>query len=175
MKRARLLAALTIFLVVCAHGFESVSLEYKVKAAFLLNFARFVEWPPSAFPDASAPIVICIVGEDPFGEQLTRMVADEKVEGRRIEVQHPGGDAAGNCHILYISRSDQEELSTLFSNPRQGVLLVGEGEQFVHRGGAIGFVTENRRVRFDVNMKAASEAGLRFSSKLLMVARSVEK
>jgi len=151
------------------------SLEYQVKAAFLLNFTKFVEWPASAFEAANSPIAICILGEDPFGAALDQIVAGEVVNGRSLAVQRlKRPPMPKSCQTLFISRADKEP-PKIRSSFGPGVLTVGEGESFLHDGGMIAFVIENRRVRFSINQSAAENAGLKLSSKLLSVARSVEK
>jgi hypothetical protein len=150
-------------------------LEYQVKAAFLLNFTKFIEWPASAFDAADSPIVICIVGDDPFGNTLDQIVAGEVVAGRKIVVHRIKRlPPVKSCQALFVARQEKEVLKSL-SEVGPGVLTIGEGENFVHDGGMIAFVVENRRVRFGINETAAAAAGLKLSSKLLNVAKSVEK
>jgi hypothetical protein len=150
-------------------------LEYKVKAAFLLNFTKFIEWPAAAFESQDSPIAICILGDDAFGTTLDQAVGGEVVNGRRVVVQRiKRAPAPKTCQVLFWSRPEKDVLKTLPAlGP--GVLTVGEGEHFVREGGMITFVIENRRVRFDINQTVAENAGLKLSSKLLGVARSVEK
>lgn len=150
------------------------SLEYRVKAAFLLNFTKFTEWPAASFAAADSPIEICILGEDPFGAALDQIVAGEIVNGRRVVSRRiKQAPTPKSCAVLFVSQSDKGALKTLppFG---PGVLTVGEGEDFVRHGGMIAFIIENRRVRFDVNRTAAEKAGLELSSKLLSIARAVE-
>jgi YfiR/HmsC-like len=157
----------------CAAADES--LEYQVKAAFLLNFTKFVEWPPAAFEATDSPIAICILGEDPFGAALDQMVAGEVVSGRKLAVRRlKGAPAPKSCQALFIGKADKEALK-IPAGQGAGVLTIGEGEAFVREGGMIAFVLDNRRVRFSINQSAAENAGLKLSSKLLSVARSVEK
>jgi hypothetical protein len=149
--------------------------EYQVKAAFLYNFAKFIEWPPSSFSDASAPIRICILGRDPFGAEL-HAIADEKtVNGRKLQVSQLGDlQMVKTCHILFIASSEKTQLKqALESLQGADVLTVGDTEGFVEKGGMINFVLENDRVRFEVNHKAVEQAGLKVSSKLLNIAKSV--
>lgn len=152
-----------------------LNLEYQVKAAFLLNFTKFVEWPQSAFASPDAPLEVCILGEDPFGDFLDRLVSGEIVGGRKVATlrikRTPPPKA---CAVLFIGRRDQDTLKRL-SDLGPGVLTVGEGESFLREGGMIAFVIENRRVRFVINQAAAEHAGLKLSSRLLSVAKSVEK
>jgi len=149
--------------------------EYQVKADFLLNFTRFVEWPASAFADENAPFSICVLGEDPFGETLDRVVAGESAAGRKLEVrriQEP--PAAKTCQILFVARSD-EDVADILKGIGPGVLTVGENEGFLRSGGIIEFVREGRHVRFDISNRAAAKASLTLSARLLSVARSVQK
>jgi len=149
-----------------------ISLEYQVKAAFLLNFTKFIDWP-NAVP-GDAPFTICLLGDDPFGGALDRIIEGETVNGRRLIVERIRRQQAQSCQIVYVSRSEKE-VSRFLSGLGRGVLTVGEGNQFLREGGMIAFVVSSRHVRFDVNQTAAVNAGLRLSSKLLSVARAVEK
>jgi hypothetical protein len=147
--------------------------EYQVKAAFLLNFIKFTDWPATAFADASSPVYICILGDDPFGSALDQVVSGETVNGRKVAVRRikrtPESQA---CQVLFIVKPDKDTFKTL---PGPGVLTVGEGESFIRNGGMIAFIVENRRVRFDINQSAADAGALKLSSKLLTVARAVQK
>ena len=130
-------------------------LEYQVKAAFLLNFTKFIEWPASAFDAPDSPIVICILGDDPFGKTLDQIVAGEVVAGRKIVVQRIRRlPPIKSCQELFVYRQEKEVLKTIPAiGP--GVLTIGEGESFVRDGVMIAFVVENRRVRL-VSMRARS-------------------
>lgn len=151
------------------------SLEYQVKAAFLLNFVKFVEWPASAFAAPDSSLSICIVGADPFGNALDRLISGETVNGRRLAVERiKRTEPPKNCQVLFLSKAEREMNKTLPALA-PGLLTVGEGDNFLREGGMIGFVIENRRVRFDINQAAAEKADLKLSSKLMSVARSVEK
>jgi len=148
-------------------------LEYDVKAAFLLNFTKFIEWPSSAFNAADAPLTICLLGSDPFGRTIDQIVEGESVDGHRIVVERIRTDQQKSCQVLYFGN---DRTSPGMVNAAGGaVLTIGEGDSFIHEGGIIGFVMDKRRVRFDINLKAATNAGLKLSSKLLSVARAVEK
>jgi YfiR/HmsC-like len=150
-------------------------LEYQVKAAFLLNFTKFVEWPASAFERPDSPISICVLGDDPFGRALDEIVAGEVVSGRKVAAQRikrvPPPRA---CQVLFAGRSEKD-IAELLPGLGRGVLTVGEGEGFLLDGGMIAFVIENRRVRFEINQTVAERAGLKLSAKLLTVAKAVEK
>ncbi len=151
----------------------SASLEYDVKAAFLLNFTKFVEWPPSAFASPDAPLTICILGDDPFGRAIDQLVEGEFVNRHRIAVERIRTDQPKSCQVLFVGNNGS--IPTAFSAANPAVLTVGDGTDFLRQGGVIAFVVDNRRVRFDISLKAATNAGLKLSSKLLTVARSVEK
>ena len=156
-----------------AHAADGL-LEYEVKAVFLLNFTKFIEWPAAAFELPDSPITICVLGEDPFGATLDQVVNGEIVNGRKVAVQRiKRPPAPKSCQILFWGKSDSAAAKGL---PALGpVLTVGEGESFAHDGGMIAFVIDNRRVRFQVNQTLAENAGLKLSSKLLSVAKAVER
>lgn len=148
--------------------------EYQVKAAFLLNFTRFIEWPAAAFGDSDSRFTICILGDDPFGPVLDEIVSGETVNTRTLGIERGRRPPFKSCQILFVSKSEKSVPKTL-RDLGSGVLTVGEEDSFLREGGMIAFVIENRRVRFDINPTAAANAGLKLSSKLLSVARSVEK
>jgi len=149
--------------------------EYDVKAAFLLNFTRFVEWPADAFAAPASPFAICVLGKDPFGRALDDILEGESVNGRKLEARRISeAPAARACQMVFFGTTEKDILRAVRSSGH-GVLTVGEGEDFIRAGGAIGFILDNRRVRFDINQAAAEDAGLKLSSKLLNVARSVHK
>jgi hypothetical protein len=148
--------------------------EYQVKAAFLLNFTKFIEWPVSDQPASSAPFTICILGEDPFGPALDQIIEGETANGQRIAVQRSRREPVKNCQLLYVDKAERG-IPEILTNVGRGVLTVGEGENFLREGGMIAFVLENRRVRFNINLPAARNASLKFSSKLLNVAKVVEQ
>lgn len=151
------------------------TLEYQVKAAFLLSFVTYTEWPASVFEGPSSPLRICVVGDDPFEGSLGRTVQGETVAGHPLVTKHlsSGEDTAG-CHLLFVPRSAEDyngagERWTL-GNP---ILVVGESEALWRHGAIISFAVDEGRVRFDVNRTAAQRSGLRLSSKLLRIARLV--
>jgi hypothetical protein len=149
--------------------------EYQVKAAFLLNFTKFVEWPSAAFGDEHSPLGICILGENPFGNMLSEMLKGEGVNGHDLIVQSVRQTPVPkSCHVLFVSKSERE-VRRILGTLGPGVLTVGEGEKFLKEGGIITFVIEDRRVRFDINQTDAGKARLTISSRLMNIARSVEK
>jgi hypothetical protein len=151
------------------------TLEYQVKAAFLLNFTKFIEWPPTALADSQSPMAICIVGNDPFGHFLDDIVQGEAVNGRKLIVRRISQTPPPQtCHLLFFD-STLKDVTAILGRLGPGVLTVGEGESFIRDGGMIAFVVDNRRVRFDINQAASERGALQLSSKLLSVARSVTK
>jgi hypothetical protein len=153
---------------------EEQPLEYQVKAAFLLNFTKFTQWPPNAFADGNAPLSICILGDDPFGSVIDQLVQGETADGRKLSVQRLSrAPQPKACQVLFVNKSGKE-ISRMLAQLGPDVLTVGEGDPFLRDGGMIAFVVDNRRVRFDINQAAAQSAGIALSSKLLSVARSVK-
>ena len=148
-------------------------LEYQVRAAFLLNFTKFIEWPALETSNPDTPFNICILGSDPFGTALDQILQGETAGGRKLTVQRIRREEIKSCQVLYLGKTDKD-VREMVSSPMYGVLTVGEGESFIRDGGMIAFVIENRRVRFHINLAAAQGAALHISSRLLRVARSVE-
>lgn len=154
---------------------EGLAGEYDVKAAFLFNFTKFVEWPPAAFSDEHSPLKICVLGENPFGKTLISLMGDE-VGGRRLSLTHPESlNKLESCHVLYVSRSERDRLAQVLASVRNSpVLTVADTPGFIEQGGMINFVLEGSKVRFDVNQEAAERAGLKISSRLLALAKHVK-
>lgn len=149
------------------------SLEYAVKAAFLYNFAHFVEWPSE--PAAPSPFVIGLLGEDPFGAALDKAVEGKTVRGRSLVVRRFAKlEDLAPCPILFVGASEAPRLSLVLARLRGSpVLVVGDADGFAREGGTVGFFIEDNRVRFEINLNAAGAAGLKVSSRLLAVARVV--
>jgi len=155
--------------------YAQAALEYEVKAAFLLNFAKFVDWPPNAFAAPRSPLAICILGKDPFGHAIDDVVQDEVIDGRKVIVRRISqAPPAHTCQIVFTAETGRE-IRAILESLGPGVLTVGEGDAFVHEGGIISFLIESRHVRFDVDRKAAELADLKLSSRLLAVARTVRR
>jgi hypothetical protein len=166
--------SLVWLLLACGDGRaqDSRPTEYQIKAAFLFNFAKFVEWPPEAFIDRTSPIVIGILGENPFHDDLARMIRNKTVDEHPLEVKqlHSLSEAA-NCHILFISNSENARLPEIIKGLKgTRVLTVGEMDHFTENGGMIHFVLKAAKVRFEINKEAATSAGLKISSKLMSLA-----
>jgi hypothetical protein len=149
--------------------------EYEVKAAFLLNFAKFVDWPPKAFASPDSPIAICVFGTDPFGSNIDEIVSGEATDGRRLIVRRIIEAPAPRACQIFFTQQSGSGLNGILASLGPGVLTVGEGDGFLRDGGMIAFVIENRRVRFDISQRAADAASLKLSSRLLTVARAVER
>jgi hypothetical protein len=149
--------------------------EYQVKAAFLYNFAKFVEWPALTFKTDKDPLRICVLGQDPFGNALVGGVGGKTVVGRPLVVSDISDVGQGSdCQILFIGSSERKRLRAIFAELRAtGVLTVGETEGFATQGGIVNFKLEDGRVRLEINIEAAGQAKLRISSKVLNLAQIV--
>jgi hypothetical protein len=165
--------------IVCAVGIPAraqSSLEYNVKAALLLNFARFIEWPERAFTGPRAPIDICVFAPNPFGESLDSALADETVSGRPVsarDVRTPA-DSAG-CHMLFVAQGLESRAGAIIRNAGPYTVTIGESHRFEELGGAVSFVLEGGRVRFNVNLKPVEERGVRISARMLKLATRVDR
>lgn len=154
------------------------SSEYLIKAGFIYNFAKLLEWPAPAFPQADSPIVIGILGEaDPFRGRLDDVLRGKQVNGRQFVVKHlKWKDDLKGCNILFVSSSEGTHLDELFRLIRGlPILTIGDTPGFAERGGIINFVLEDNRVRFDIDVEAAKEANITISSRLLTLARIVSE
>lgn len=151
--------------------------EYDVKAAYLFKFTKFVEWPASAFANPQAPFAIGIVGRDPFGGVLDRMIEGNTTGDRRLEVRRlSAGDSAGlrGCQMIFVSVSEARQLGSILSALQsRPVLVVGESEGFASAGGMLGFALRESRIGIEINSAAARQARLKISSQLLNIAKIV--
>ena len=157
------------------------SSEYLIKAGFIYNFAKFVEWPSAAFAQPDSPIVIGVLGTDPFGSVLDRLVQDKKIGQRGFVVRRYkwGKDLKDlkdlrDCKILFVSTSEKAHADEIIQLVKWlPILTVGETPGFAERGGMIRFTLEDNRVRFEVNVDAAHDADLNISSRLLTLAKII--
>ena len=147
----------------------------EVQAVFLFNFAQFVEWPAEAFSDPRAPLVIGILGKDPFGGFLDETVRGETVRGRTFRVdRYRRVEDVRECQILFISRSETKRLDSILTALKgKPILTVSNGDDFARSGGIIRFILDQSKIRLSIDLEAAQAAKLTFSSKLLRSAQIV--
>ena len=152
----------------------SASREYRIKAAYLYNFAKFTVWPAAAFADAKAPLRLCVLGDDPFHGALAALEG-RAVKTRPIVFSRPSAaESLGQCHLLFVSASEHGRLGTIFESlSGMPVLAVGDTPHFARSGGIIRLETVDNRVRFEINVGAAHHARLKLDSRLLRLGRIV--
>ncbi len=150
--------------------------EYQLKAAYLYNFTKFTDWPANAFATTNAPIIIGIIGEDPFGPPLDETVRGELVNHRPLRIKRLGTDAElRGCQVVFISRSEADRLPAVLGVlAGRPVLTVSDINGFAQRGGMVNLRLVSKSVKMEVNPMAAKAAGLKISSKLLQLAAIVE-
>ncbi len=151
--------------------------EYQVKAIYLYNFGRFVQWPPNATAAKGDSFSICVLGQDPFGPSLDSSLAGETLDGKPLAVKRIATPRdAGECRILFISSTEENHLNEiLVALDESGILTVSDMPAFSRRGGMIQFVLEGDKVRFEINLTKAETAKLTLSSELLKVATTVRR
>lgn len=174
---ACLTATLCLALVGVGRSYGKGPSESQVKAAFLLNFAKFVEWPSGSFSDSSSPIVIGVIGDGESADEIDRAVRGKTIEGRRLTARRlGGGDDLSGCHILFISAAEKRRVARILDRSKDlPAVTVGETDGFVEVGGVIGFVVEDNRVGFEINVAAARRKHVKISSQLLRLARNVKE
>jgi hypothetical protein len=181
MRRAAVLASGAVLACVALLGWaqgaadDAATLEQRVKAAFLYQFAGYVEWPPNSFAQADTPVTIAVLGNDPLAAELKQLVVNRTVAGRKVAVRQvkPGESLAG-VHILFIGSAENARLGQLTqAGKARPVLTVTEADGALNQGSMINFVIVDRRVRFEVALDSAEKSGLRLSSRLLAVAQQV--
>lgn len=166
---------LLLFVPLLQADTDQQNLEYKVKAAYLYNFTKFVTWPDQAFDSApDAPLSICILGEDPFGHSID-LLANKTARGRNVALNYLQDiRQADACHVLYISRSEKNSLDGILQYlGDRPVLTVSDIDGFAVKGGCIRLDIIDGKVRFNINIQAARRAQLQMSAKLLELARVV--
>ncbi len=153
----------------------NVSKEYQIKAAFIFNFAQFVEWPPEAFPEKETPLVVGVLGDDPFKGFLGELLHGEKAGNRPLGIEYYRRvEEIKQCHILFISNSESKRLAQILARLKdRSILTVGEADGFAVNGGMIRFLPEGSKVRFRINNEAARAVRLSISFKLLRLAEIV--
>ncbi len=173
---AKWMALFLIFVVTLGGRAQNPATEYEVKAAYLLNFGKFIKWPAEAIPPGMDTFSICVLGDDPFGNALNTTVRDEKIGGLPVVARRIGRsqDVTG-CQVLFISRSEEKQFRKLLqSSGKTAVLTVSDMPGFLDHDGMIQFTLINNRVRFEVNLDSVQKAGLTLSSELLKVASFVK-
>jgi hypothetical protein len=147
--------------------------EYAVKAEFIERFTHFVEWPTSAFSSADSPFVLCVIGDNPFGDYLGKMIAARTVRDRKVQLLQPKslGELKG-CHVLFVSRSEKGKLTPILGvTADQPILTVGDTDGFARRGVLLNFYLDEDKVRFEANDEAIKKSGLKVSAQLMSLAR----
>ncbi len=149
--------------------------EYKVKAAFLYNFARYVRWPVDAFIDGDAPVIVAVYGEDPFGTALVDALAGKQIGERRFVIERiPSLDKLRPVHLLFVPERSERDIAAIVEHyAGTPTLIVGDTMKTVESGGSIGFYMESKKVRFAINTGAVKRGNLEVSSQLLKLARIV--
>ncbi|HTD67267.1 MAG TPA: YfiR family protein [Candidatus Limnocylindria bacterium] len=155
----------------------AVAKEHELKAAFLYNFTKFVEWPTNSFADTNTPLVIAVAGPSPCAAALEPLARDRKVNGRSfiIKTVKKPEEAAG-AHLLFVPASENARLKDWLAwSAGQSVLTVGESEEFAQQGGMIVFLVEGEKIRFEINMAQADAARLKVSAQLQKLAKTVRR
>jgi hypothetical protein len=175
-RTANLLAWMVALGISFSSGAATEVDEYQLKAAFLYNFGKFVEWPPQAFNSPSDPFAVCVLGEDPFGRALIDVMNGKALKGRPFQIrQVPNAQQGSTCQILFISSSEQKRFRSILADLKASpVLTVGDTEGFAAAGGVANFTLDGDTVRIEINVEAAKQKNLLISSKLLSLARIVK-
>jgi hypothetical protein len=175
----RLLSVLLVSLLLVyaspARGQDAASREYQIKAAFLYKFAKFVKWPPETFASEESPIVIGILGKDPFGPILDQGLKENQAGERKFVIKRVKDAREGvACQILFVSASEQKNFPQILSSLQGAVLTISDVPGFARMGGIINLPSENNKIRVEVNLEQSKKAGLKINSQLLGIATLVE-
>ncbi len=164
-----IIIALLLISKLSLSGQQAPTREYQLKAVFLFNFTQFVEWPGNSFSSEQAPMVIGILGKDPFGTYLEEIIAGEKINGHPLHIQHfDNVDEVGRCQVLFINLTDATKRDQAISQLEgRNILTVSDATDFLQQGGMIRFFTKKDKINLQVNLQAAKSAELVISSKLL--------
>jgi hypothetical protein len=156
---------------------QSSPTEYQVKATYLYNFGRFIEWPNKTTAPSGVPFTVCVLGHDPFGQALNAALAGETINGTNtVAAQISKPREAANCRILFISSSEDRQLKQiLLALEDISVLTVSDMPEFSQRGGMVQFILDGKKVRFEVNLTPVQHAHLTLSSQLLKVAVNLRR
>jgi hypothetical protein len=155
---------------------EPLPSESQVKAAFLINFPKYADWPAAAFAETNSPIVIAVLGETLVTEEIQKVITGRTVNGRKIVLKRlTSGEEPGVYHVLFISAAEQRHSPDVLAKLKDAsVLTVGESDDFLEGGGIINLARRDRKIALEVNLVAANRAGIKVSSKLLNVASVVK-
>lgn len=166
------LLCMLALLLASATTAQTPNVEYRIKAAYMFNFAKFVFWPANAFASPESPIVIGIIGKDPFGAEIDQTIAGKSIENRPLRVKRLADTASlEGCHILFVGELDRKRLPQILRQAgRLSMLTVGETEDFTEIGGMIRFFPFENHIRFEIDLEPVEAARLKISSKLLQVA-----
>ena len=151
---------------------EPIPSEYQVKAAFLINFPKYVDWPAEAFAETNSPVILAVPGDTKVAGEIQKVIAGRTVNGRKIVLKRlASGEESGVCQILFISAAEQLHSPKLLAKLNAGgVLTVGESDEFLELGGIINLARRDQKIALEVNLAAADKARIKISSKLLAVA-----
>jgi hypothetical protein len=176
LARGLAAAAIVLFAWQPSARAQGETIEDEVKAAFLYNFTKYIDWPAAAFQDASDPFRMCVAASPKFFRTVETLIGGETARGRPIQLVAPEPSNLQRCHILFTGAQEAPRFeAALPALSRRPVLTVGESQHTFDRGGAILLVLEGSRVRFDVDVRSIERAGLTVSSKLLRVARNIRE
>lgn len=170
----RIASGFFLFFACCVTSVKSQPpLQYRIEAAFLFNFTKFIDWPETAFNSVNSPFIIGILGDDPFGNFLDEIVKNEKINSHVIKVErYKDVGSVAKCQILFVNSEMTEEVEEFLKNPKyQGILTVGNNNVFLKQGGIIRFYTEENKIRLEINIASAKAAQIAISSKLLALAK----
>lgn len=157
-------------------GFTMYPSEYQIKAKYLYNLARFVDWPEHTFADSNSSYIIGILGKDPFGIDLEKTIEGKKINGRNFSVKRfKNYKNIQFSHILFINFTDPQKLDQAIKKiDNKFILTVGDAENFAHKGGILNFIIKDKKIRFQINLQAAKKSGIQISSKILRQAYIIE-
>ena len=171
MKKWLILIALLLMQLPVVRA-QDLPAEEQVKAVFIFNFTKFIDWPSDAFISTDSPFIIGVVGKQSISSYLQEAIAGEYAAGRTILIKHYSSPKdVRNCHILYIGSEDPDKVKAIIaSTQNHSILTVGDSPNFLRWGGMVRFFTEKGKIRLEINSDAARSSGIRISSKLLSVA-----
>ena len=151
------------------------SAESQVKAAFVYNFTKFIQWPIRTLPPGEPKVSLCVLGDDPLGDSLESLTG-KTTSGRQLSVRRiPRVEDSGHCQIVYICKSERDQARNILKGIKEGILTIGEMSHFTSSGGIINLLIVENRISFEINVDAAERAGLKINSQLLKLAKIVKE